>query len=98
MKTIFFQTFSLLSVILSLSFRAGAAVEPEANGAKTISSKITEVTVYADRAQVTRTASVTPTPAPLRLAFPKLPGWLDGGSVRVSLTPSDALLPSETRL
>ncbi len=54
---------------------------------KALETKITAVTVYADRAQVTRTAQVT---LPARIAIAKLPGWIDEESVRVTLTPPDA--------
>ena len=54
-----------------------------ADDVKVVSSKITDVTVFADRAQVTRTAVGVPLGG--RLAFERLPGWIDEGSVRVSL-------------
>lgn len=63
-------------------------VHAEETDAKTVSAKITEVTVYADRARVTRVASNAPLGG--KLAFTKLPGWLDEGSVRVSITPAGA--------
>ena len=53
-----------------------------------VPSKITEVTVYADRARVTRVATGVPLGG--KVAFAKLPGWLDEGSVRVSITPAIA--------
>jgi uncharacterized protein (TIGR02231 family) len=55
-----------------------------------VTSKITEVTVYADRARVTRTGTVNLPAGTERLAFQKLPGWIDEGSVRVSVTPATA--------
>jgi uncharacterized protein (TIGR02231 family) len=58
--------------------------------ATTVASKITDVTIYADRARVTRTANVTLGSGVTHLAFPKLPGWIDEGSLRVSLTPPPA--------
>ncbi len=47
-------------------------------------STITKVTVYSDRALVTREAAAEVTPTPTIFAFKKLPGWVDDGSVRVS--------------
>ena len=61
--------------------------EPDAD-APAVPSKITAVTVYADRARVTRTALNVPLGG--KVAFRKLPGWIDEGSVRVSLTPASA--------
>jgi uncharacterized protein (TIGR02231 family) len=86
-----------LSIILLLSIaafaRCHAAETPasaEADDAQPVASKITEVTVYADRAQVTRVALVNLPAETIRLTFAKLPGWLDEGSVRVGLVPADA--------
>src|SRR3954453_3868956 len=58
--------------------------------ATTVGSKITDVTLYADRARITRTANLTLGSGVTHLAFPKLPGWIDEGSLRVSLTPATA--------
>jgi len=57
----------------------------EADEPKALKSAITEVTVYADRARVTRTASVQLTADTARYAFHKLPAWIDEGSVRVNI-------------
>ncbi len=54
--------------------------------ALSVDSKVTAVTVYADRARVTRVAQVTAGAAQRQVAFRKLPGWIDEGSVRVSVT------------
>lgn len=51
-----------------------------------LSSTIKEVTVYSDRALVTRLASAEVTTEPTIFAFRKLPGWVDDGSVRVSVS------------
>jgi uncharacterized protein (TIGR02231 family) len=67
-----------LVVLLSL----GAAGE--------LDSRISAVTVFADRAQVTRTASVELGSGPQRFAVTKLPGWIDPESVRVSVEPPSA--------
>lgn len=57
---------------------------------KTLVSKITEVTVYADRARVTRVATVDVPAAGGQVAFRALPGWIDEGSVRLAVSPPDA--------
>src|SRR5437660_1710231 len=67
-----------------------AAVAPETQDAKPLVSHITDVTVYADRAQVIRAAPVSLATQPERFAFAGLPGWIDEGSVRVSMAPADA--------
>lgn len=60
------------------------------NGAKAVESKISEVTVYADRAQVTRRGGVKLGGEAQRFAFASLPGWIDEGSVRVGVAPAEA--------
>ncbi len=70
-------------------FGAGPGAAP-AEDEKTLVSKITEVTVYADRARVTRVASVDVAAAGGQVAFRALPGWIDEGSVRLALSPPDA--------
>jgi len=70
-----------LVVLASLS----APVEPTP-----LDTHVSAVTVFADRAQVTRTAAVDLTPAPTRFAVTKLPGWIDAESVRVAIEPSSA--------
>jgi len=78
----------LVSVVSFLPFRAGSApVEAEA---KPVVSKITDVTVYADRSRVTRMTKAELPVGVARLSFEKLPGWIDEGSVRVALNPSAA--------
>ena len=51
---------------------------------KGVASRITRVTVYSDRALVTREAAVALTTEPIVFRFKKLPGWVDEGSVRAS--------------
>jgi len=83
----------LFAFAASLAVIAGEAAPAPAGDddkAATLNSTITEVTVYADRARVTRTASVDLPAGPTRVAFRKLPGWVDDGSLRLSLTPPDA--------
>ena len=53
---------------------------------KVVKSKITAVTVYADRARVTRSATVDLGAGRFRIAG--LPGWIDHESVRVKVTPA----------
>jgi hypothetical protein len=72
--------------IASLPLRAGSGAG-NAGEPATVSSAISEVTVYADRARVTRTANVGLRTGTVRFAFARLPGWLDEGSVRVALAP-----------
>ena len=51
-----------------------------------LQSKVTKVTVYSDRARITRQAKVdVPTEAKV-FAFRSLPGWVDDGSVQVSVS------------
>jgi uncharacterized protein (TIGR02231 family) len=63
-----------------------AADVPEASTAQSLESKVTRVTVYSDRAQLTRQATVKLSTEPTVFAFRKLPGWVDDGSVRVSVS------------
>ena len=59
----------------------------EKDKTQTLDSKITAVTVYADRARVTREATIALPAEASRFSFAKLPSWIDEGSVRVSLKP-----------
>jgi uncharacterized protein (TIGR02231 family) len=61
-----------------------AADAPPGAEATTLASHVTKVTVYSDRAQVTRRAAAETITEPRLFAFRKLPGWVDDGSVRVS--------------
>lgn len=49
-----------------------------------LESEITQVTVYSDRALVTREARASVKPDPQVFLFKNLPGWVDDGSVRVA--------------
>ena len=51
-----------------------------------LDSTVTKVTVYSDRAQVTREAAADVTTESKVYAFRHLPGWVDDGSVRVAAT------------
>ncbi len=82
------HTIRFLTLIASLAaITPPAAAEP---AAREVESRVTAVTVYADRARVTRTAEVDLGDAPASYALPALPGWIDEASVRVSLEPAAA--------
>lgn len=51
-----------------------------------VSSVIRRVTVYSDRALVSREATIKVAAAPTVYAFKHLPGWVDEGSVRAATT------------
>jgi len=68
---------------------ASTALAADDAGAKDLASRIASVTVFSDRAQVTRRAPVALDEAPAVWAFRRLPGWVDDGSVRVAVTPPD---------
>ncbi|MFO0747100.1 MAG: mucoidy inhibitor MuiA family protein [Myxococcota bacterium] len=74
---------AIASLCLSLGARAADPQPP-------ITTKITAVTVYSDRAQVTRTGSVDLPSGGGRVTIAHLPGWIDEESVRVTLTPASA--------
>ena len=59
-------------------------------GPPVLETAISKVTVYSDRARVTREAKVNLKRSPKTWAIAKLPGWVDDGSVRVSLKPGTA--------
>jgi uncharacterized protein (TIGR02231 family) len=84
------KTFSCIAILGLGVATLFAADAPDAPDYTALASKISTVTVYADRAQVVRSAPVTPASGPIRVAFTNLPGWLDEGSVRVGLQPADA--------
>ena len=52
--------------------------------ATALESKVTRVTVYSDRARISRQATAAVTTEPKVFAFRRLPGWVDDGSVQVS--------------
>ena len=78
----------LLIALLTLSVFA-QSVKPQ-----TVTSKITQVTVYPEWAYVTRQASVSLSPGTTRLAVHHLPSWIDDESIRVQLK---ALLQRQAR-
>jgi len=69
-----------LTPCLVLAAPSSRAAEPKA-----VKSKITAVTVYADRAQVTRTGSIDLGGSPTRHVVEGLPGWIDEESVRATV-------------
>ena len=81
------KLFLLGFVLAAMPWPGNAAPADEAT---TTISKITDVTVYADRSRIVRVAEADLAAGTTRLAFTKLPGWLDEGSVRVGLIPAGA--------
>jgi len=79
----------LLSFVVVVVHAVSAAEEDDR--ARPLASKITEVTVYADRARVTRVAVGEVGAGVATLAWRKLPGWIDEGSVRVSVRGAELL-------
>ncbi|MRG93064.1 mucoidy inhibitor MuiA family protein [Polyangium spumosum] len=68
-------------------FALAAAVSgPEDPADKGVASRITKVTVYSDRALVSREATVALAAEPVVFRFTKLPGWVDEGSVRAAVS------------
>ncbi|MCA9516977.1 MAG: mucoidy inhibitor MuiA family protein [Myxococcales bacterium] len=78
---------SLLASLVAPWLAAGAAHAAEPQDVPT---KITAVTVYADRAQVTRTGTIDPPAQPARFVVSGLPGFIDQASVRANLVPVTA--------
>lgn len=76
---------SFTAVGLTLVASLARAQDPDP-----VTTKITAVAVYADRAQVTRTGSVELAPGGSRVAVRGLPGWIDEESVRVTLASASA--------
>ncbi len=56
------------------------------SSAGSLASKVTKVTVYSDRARITRQAKVDLSTEATVFAFRSLPGWVDDGSVQVSVS------------
>jgi hypothetical protein len=57
---------------------------PDDPGTVALTSEIKKVTVFSDRALVTREATAKLSTAPTVYAFKHLPGWVDDGSVRAA--------------
>ena len=66
--------------------RASAISTLDDPNAVAVSSSIRKVTVYSDRALVSREGAVKLTTGPTVYAFRQLPGWVDEGSVRAATT------------
>lgn len=75
-------------LVLVLSFGLLPAQDPPAPGQ--LDSSVASVTVYADRARVTRKTAVDLKAGAHVLEFRRLPGWIDEDSVRLSVQPTDA--------
>ena len=71
-----------------VAFAAGAALAGEApaggDAGQQVESKITQVTVYGDRALVRRVATLTLRPGEYDFVFKGLPRWLDDDSLRAA--------------
>ncbi len=80
---------SVLIIALLLAVGPSHAQETP-TGPPALKAGVSKVTVYSDRARVTREAKVDLKRSPKTWAITKLPGWVDDGSVRVSLQPGDA--------
>ena len=80
---------SVLIAVLLLAVAPSRAQEVP-QGPPTLDARVRKVTVYSDRARITREAAVDLKRTPKTWAITKLPGWVDDGSVRVSLTPGSA--------
>lgn len=65
-------------------FGLAAEIAGQEEDKDAVASRITQVTVYADRALVTREATVPLTTEVVVHRFAQLPGWVDEGSVRAS--------------
>src|SRR4051812_3602896 len=68
------------------SLRANVISTLDDPSAVAVSSAIRKVTVYSDRALVSREGTVKLTAGPTVYAFRQLPGWVDEGSVRAATT------------
>ena len=79
-----------LGLVVAIAATPQAAAAADATEPRPLKARITGVTVFADRAEVTRAAAFEPVNGVERLAFTGLPGWIDEGSVRVAATPPEA--------
>ncbi|MBN8215198.1 MAG: mucoidy inhibitor MuiA family protein [Spirochaetes bacterium] len=88
---------AMLACLLSL---AGAAPLPAQNGeagTKTVESAVTAVTVFSDRAQITREAMLTLEPGTWSLQFEKIPTSLDPNSLQIAGTGSAVIVDLKYR-
>lgn len=79
-----------VAALLALPAVPVQAAPLEDDGAKTLNTRVSEVTVYADRARVTRRSPLEPAEETRRFAVRGLPGWIDEGSVRAQIVPPSA--------
>jgi len=82
-RLVLLHLFLFLVPLFEIGPALAASAEP---GTRVVSSRISAVTVYSDRAQVTRTASETLPAGEQRLIFDNLPMVLEPGSIQVSGT------------
>ena len=80
----------ILCVGLLVTSCAAAVGTAHAAEPQQLNSKVREVTVFSDRARVTRSAVADVSQSAVVYSIAKLPGWVDDGSVRVALLPADA--------
>jgi uncharacterized protein (TIGR02231 family) len=78
----------LLATLLISSF--GSTLIAGQSKPTSPTSSIREVTVYSDRARVTREAKVKLSTTAADYAFEHLPGWIDEESIRAAITPVNA--------
>ncbi len=83
------RTLASLAVLAVVVFLPPSGWAQESEG-QALTSSISEVTVFSDRAQVTREAVISLKKAAATYSFRRLPGWVDDGSVRVALVPAEA--------
>lgn len=79
-----------VAALLALPAVPVLAAPAEEDGAKTLTTRVSEVTVYADRARVTRRSPLEAGDDTRRFAIRGLPGWIDEGSVRALIVPPSA--------
>lgn len=89
---------SLLLLVASIFVVEPASAKTDHPGIKALKSRITAVTVYSDRAQVTRTASETLPAGEYRLMFDYLPVGLEPGSIQVNGTGNAVLSDVKTNI
>jgi uncharacterized protein (TIGR02231 family) len=77
--------------------RASVVSTADDPNAVAVSSAIRKVTVYSDRALVSREGTVKVTTGPTVYAFRQLPGWVDDGSVRAATSSGRILDVRATR-
>lgn len=90
-----FSVFTLLLLTASLFLTEPSSAKSDP-GVKLVNSRITAVTVYSDRAQVTRTATETLPAGEYRLLFDNLPIVLEPGSIQVNGTGNAVLSDVKT--